>query len=168
MIGDDDESNPYAAPKHVTINEEEVARIQEIFKPFDDTGKGKAPIDDFPTIMRLLNYNLSEVQFEEFKIFLTNKRNKNLFTFVDLLEILSDNPNLTEDSAEDLLVALRELDDDADGYIPVPEMLQFLTSLGEVFSEDEAQDFILYALGIKKPFIEGGGQSSKMNNKSHD
>ena len=24
---DDDESNPYAAPKHVTINEEEIARI---------------------------------------------------------------------------------------------------------------------------------------------
>ena len=57
---DDDESNPYAAPKHVNINEEEVARIQEIFKPFDDTGKGKAPIDDFPTIMRLLNFNLPE------------------------------------------------------------------------------------------------------------
>jgi len=57
---DDDESNPYAAPKHVTINEEEIARIQEIFKPFDDTGKGKAPIDDFPTIMRLLNFNLPE------------------------------------------------------------------------------------------------------------
>ena len=61
FILDDDESNPYAAPKHVNINEEEIARIQEIFKPFDDTGKGKAPIDDFPTIMRLLNFNLTEV-----------------------------------------------------------------------------------------------------------
>ena len=57
----DDEDNPYAAPKHVNINEEEVARIQEIFKPFDDTGKGKALIDDFPTIMRLLNFNLTEI-----------------------------------------------------------------------------------------------------------
>ena len=88
--------------------------------------------------MRLLNFNLAEVQFEELKIYLTSKRNKNLFTFVDLLEILSDNSHFTEDSAEDLLVALRELDDDADGYIPVPDMMQFLTSLGEVFTEEEA------------------------------
>jgi Ca2+-binding EF-hand superfamily protein len=41
-----------------------------------------------------------------------------MFTFVDLLEILSDNPQFTEDTAEDLLSALRELDDDGDGMIP--------------------------------------------------
>ncbi len=34
-------------------------------------------------------------------------------------------------------------------------MIQFLTSLGEVFTEDEAHEFVLYALGIKKPFQEG-------------
>ena len=41
-----------------------------------------------------------------------------MFTFVDLLEILSDNPQFTEDTAEDLLSALRELDEDGDGMIP--------------------------------------------------
>jgi hypothetical protein len=34
-------------------------------------------------------------------------------------------------------------------------MIQFLTSLGEVFTVDEAHEFVLYALGIKKPFQEG-------------
>ena len=45
--------------------------------------------------------------------------------------------------------ALYDLDDDGDGYIPVRAMTDFLTQLGEVFSEQEAQDFIAYALGQK-------------------
>ena len=48
--------------------------------------------------------------------------------------------------------ALYDLDDDGDGYIPVDAMTNFLTSLGEVFSEQEAQDFIAYAMGHKQPY----------------
>jgi hypothetical protein len=33
-------------------------------------------------------------------------------------------------------------------------MMQFLSNLGEVFSDEEALEFVLYALGIKKPFGE--------------
>ena len=72
------------------ISEEEIERIQEIFRPFDDTGKGKAPIDDLPTILRLLGYNLSETEFEEIKIAISEKRGGKMpvFNFEDLLELL--------------------------------------------------------------------------------
>ena len=74
------------------ISEEEVARIQEIFRPFDDTGKGKAPIDDLPTIIRLLGYNLTEAQFEEIKIAVSEKHGGKLpvFTFDELLDLLQE------------------------------------------------------------------------------
>ena len=78
------------ARKAGPISEEEVARIQEIFRPFDDTGKGKAPIDDLPTIIRLLGYNLTEAQFEEIKIAVSEKHGGKLpvFTFDELLDLL--------------------------------------------------------------------------------
>ena len=47
------------------IGEDEQARIQEIFKHFDQGGKGRVLNADLPFVLRLLNYNIFESEILE-------------------------------------------------------------------------------------------------------
>ncbi len=62
-----------------------------------------------------------------------DKKNKGYFTLNDLIQFLSDF-QFHEDTEEELLQALQELDQGADGFIPKRVLVQFLTSMGEVFT----------------------------------
>ena len=42
------------------LGEDELARIQEIFKAFDQGEKGRVLNADLPFVLRLLNYNIYE------------------------------------------------------------------------------------------------------------
>jgi len=59
--------SPAVSKPLVQIDEEEIGRIKEIFKALDLTtgGKGRVLIDDLGTLLRLLNYNLSQAEIEE-------------------------------------------------------------------------------------------------------
>jgi Ca2+-binding EF-hand superfamily protein len=61
---------PAVSKPLVQIDEEEIGRIKEIFKALDLTtgGKGRVLIDDLGTLLRLLNYNLSQAEIEELQI----------------------------------------------------------------------------------------------------
>ena len=58
------------------------------------------------------------------------------------------------DKQKDLLDAFREIDHDADGFIPKDELIKYLGSMGEPLSEDE----INYLVNI----------SSKANQQDED
>lgn len=69
---------------------------------------------------------------------------KNYFLFEDLIELLQE-VTFQEDTEDTLMQALLDLDDDGDGFIPKEEMMNYLTSMGEAFSQDEIKDFLAYA-----------------------
>lgn len=127
------------------MEEDELARIREIFKAFDQTGKGRVPTERLSTVLRLLNINMYEREILELEQLMEAKRKKNYFHFEDLVELLRDY-HFLEDTEADLLGALRELDEDGDGLIPIEEMARFLTTMGETFTEEEINDFLAHAV----------------------
>lgn len=70
---------------------------------------------------------------------------KNYFLFEDLLELLQE-VTFEEDTEDALMQALLDLDDDGDGFIPKEEMLTYLSTMGEAFSQEEIKDFLSYAV----------------------
>lgn len=56
---------------------------------------------------------------------------------VQLLEKIS----FAEDNQKDLLLALNELDTDADGFIEMDVLADYMRSVGEPFSDEEMQHF---------------------------
>jgi len=47
------------------IEEDEAARIREIFKAFDTAGKDRVFLEKLPSVLRLLGYNVSETEIIE-------------------------------------------------------------------------------------------------------
>ena len=76
---------------------------------------------------------------------MNEKSGKNYFFFEDLVELLQE-VHFEEDSEATLLQALLDLDDDGDGMIPKEEMITYLSSMGEAFSQEEIKDFLSYAI----------------------
>jgi Ca2+-binding EF-hand superfamily protein len=65
--------------------------------------------EKLPTVIRLLNFNVSEAEIKELTLIMNKKTNKNYFLFEDLLELLHEF-NFIEDTEQELLSALYELD----------------------------------------------------------
>ncbi|CDW86279.1 calmodulin [Stylonychia lemnae] len=126
------------------VEEDDIAQIQEIFKAFDSSNRSRVPIDQLPQILRLLNKNISEKDASELQ-YEIDKKHRGYFTFNDLIQLLSDF-QFKEDTEMDLLNALQELDQGADGFIPKETFTHFLTTMGEVFNQDELNEFMKYAL----------------------
>lgn len=79
------------------MEEDELARIREIFKAFDTASKDRVLMEKLPTVIRLLNYNVSEAEIKELTLLMNKKTNKNYFLFEDLLELLHDHKFLEDD-----------------------------------------------------------------------
>ena len=101
--------------------------------------------EKLPQILRLLNYNISDSEIPELQHIMNEKSGKNYFFFEDLVELLQE-VHFEEDSEATLLQALLDLDDDGDGMIPKEEMITYLSSMGEAFSQEEIKDFLSYAI----------------------
>ena len=65
--------------------------------------------EKLPTVIRLLNFNVSEAEIKELTLIMNKKTNKNYLLFEDLLELLHEY-NFIEDTEQELLSALYELD----------------------------------------------------------
>ena len=98
-----------------SVEEDETAQIQEIFKHFDHGNRGRVATVELPTILRLLQHNIGEEEDKELR-YEVDKKNKGYFTMKELVNLLSE-VTFKADTQADLLFALRELDTDADGFI---------------------------------------------------
>ena len=92
-----------------------------------------------PEILRLLQYNIGLEEEKELMAML-DKFNQGRFTFEKLRDLLCQY-SFKEDTQENLLEALKELDDDADGYISRQNLEPILKTLGEGLSQDEIKQF---------------------------
>eukprot|EP00347_Sterkiella_histriomuscorum_P016552 403352759 len=126
------------------VEEDQIAQIQEIFKAFDQSNRGRITIGELPIILRLLNKNISEKDSVELQ-YEIDKKHRGYFTLNDLIQLLSEF-QFKEDTEMDLLNALQELDQGADGFIPKDMFVQYLTTVGEIFTQEEVNEFLKYAL----------------------
>ena len=120
--------------KQPAMEEDELARIREIFKAFDTAGKDRVLTEKLPQVLRLLTYNITEGEIPELQAVMNEKRGKNYFLFEDLVELMQEY-SFYEDTEAVLYQALLELDQDGDGLIPKDEMASYLTTMGETFSD---------------------------------
>ena len=65
-----------------------------------------------------------------------DKKGRGYFTMPDLVRLLNET-GFQEDTQPDLLKALQELDDDADGFVEKESLAQVLTHLGEGLNREE-------------------------------
>ena len=130
--------------KFKAIEEDEQAQIYEIFRRFDYSKKGRVETKELANILRLLQHNIGEDEDSKLRYAIDKKR-KGFFVMNDLLSLLTQT-QFMEDSQEDLLKSLQDLDNDADGFITVKEMTDHLTKLGEPLNEQEMAQFMQLAI----------------------
>ena len=71
------------------VEEDEVAQIQEIFKHFDFSNRGRVATSDLPNILRLLQHNIGEEEDKELR-YEIDKKNRGYFTMRDLTSMLAN------------------------------------------------------------------------------
>ena len=97
------------------LEEDEIAEVQEIFNHFDLAGRGRVTTDQLTQILHLLSHNIGKVE-EKTLMYQIDKKGRGYFTMPDLVRLLNET-GFQEDTQPDLLKALQELDDDADGFV---------------------------------------------------
>ena len=63
--------------------------MEEIFKHFDFSNRGRVATSDLPNILRLLEYNIGKVEEAEL-IYEVDKKNKGYFTMRELTSLLTN------------------------------------------------------------------------------
>ena len=131
-------------PQFLTLEEDEIAQAEEIFRHFDFGNNGRVKTSDLPDILRLLEYNIGKQEAAEL-IYEVDKRNKGYFTLKDLTSLLTMT-GFKRDEQHELLTSLQELDDDGDGYISKKDLEGILTSIGETLDKEELNYFMELAI----------------------
>ena len=122
-------------PQFLTLEEDEIAQAEEIFRHFDFGNNGRVKTNDLPDILRLLEYNIGKQEASEL-IYEIDKKNKGYFTLRDLTQLLTIT-GFKNDSQDELLTSLQELDDDGDGFISRQDLEGILTTIGETLDKEE-------------------------------
>ena len=73
-----------------------------------------------------------------------DKKTRGYFTMSELVSMLQET-KFHSDQESELLIALQELDHDADGYIKREELAQFMSTMGEHLSSEELKEFMSLA-----------------------
>ena len=81
-------------------------------------------------------------------MFEIDKKNKGFFTLRDLATLLT-NTGFKQDTQDDLIAQLQELDDDADGFIKKEELAMILSTIGEGLEQNELSLFMELAAESK-------------------
>ena len=71
------------------LEEDEIAQVREIFKNFDTGNRGKISIEYLPKILRLLNYNIGQVELQDL-ILEVDKKGLGYFSMKELVTLLSE------------------------------------------------------------------------------
>lgn len=100
--------------------------------------------NELGTVLRASGRLPSESEISELKA--ANLKDKDTFTFTDLLAILSKLPEIDSSTLRSaLLDAFRIFDQSGSGEIGTQELRHIMTSLGEKLSEEEATEMVKLA-----------------------
>mmetsp|Transcript_31972 Transcript_31972/g.28337 ORF Transcript_31972/g.28337 Transcript_31972/m.28337 type:complete len:147 (+) Transcript_31972:11-451(+) len=118
----------------------EEVQITEIFALFDKNSDGLVNTNELGTILRALAHNPTkeEVKTLEIKIDPEEEGTFNVAALVGCITSM----NLKSDTLEDLVEALRVLDQDQDSKLSVKELIHSLKNGGEAMEEEEIQEIL--------------------------
>ena len=71
------------------LEEDDIAQVEEIFKHFDFSNRGRVATADLPNILRLLEFNIGKIE-EADLLYEIDKKNKGTFTMKELTSLLSN------------------------------------------------------------------------------
>ena len=122
------------------LTEVQVAEIKEIFALFDKDNDGLVNTSELGTILRALAHNPTqeEVTTLSQKIDPESEGKFNVDGLVQLITVM----DLKNDTLEELIEALRVLDQDQDSKLLVKDLVYSLKNGGEAMEEDEIQEIL--------------------------
>ena len=122
------------------LTEVQIAEIREIFALFDKNSDGLVNTSELGTILRALAHNPTN---EEVNTLMSrvDPEKGGTFNCPDLISLIS-NMDLKSDTLEDLVEALKVLDQDQDSKLSVKELIYSLRNGGEAMEEDEIQEIL--------------------------
>jgi len=93
-----------SCPRLHVLEEDEVARVEEIFEHFDFSNNGRVKTVDLPKILRLFEHNVGKIEESELK-YEVDKKNKGFVTVKELVPLLSGR-GFEQQSQRELLASL--------------------------------------------------------------
>ena len=124
-------------------NPNEAALLEQVVAILQSLDMSTGPlfnIQSVGSLLRILNYNPSSSEIEQFNAKLDPKK-KEQFSPVQFVETLK-NFQFTEISEEILLKALAEMDTDNDGEILTKELADILTNYSETLNDNELKELL--------------------------
>jgi Ca2+-binding EF-hand superfamily protein len=124
-------------------NPNEAALLEQVVAILQSLDMSTGPlfnIQSVGSLLRILNYNPSSYEIEQFMAKLDPKKKEQFSPsqFVDTLK----NFQFTNINEEILLKALVEMDTDNDGEIPTKELADILTNYSETLNDNELKELL--------------------------
>ncbi|EFC43878.1 predicted protein [Naegleria gruberi] len=122
------------------LTDEQIQEYKEAFSLFDSDSDGTIVTKELGTVMRALGLNPSQGELDDM-IKQVDSNNNGTIDFKEFL-VLMQKKMTDNDSEDEIKEAFKVFDRDNDGIISAAELRHILTSMGEKFNEEEAEDFI--------------------------
>ena len=133
------------------FNEHQIANFREIFSEFDKDGDGTLDTKYVGTIMRSLGQSPTESELQSIIIEI-DADGSGFMDFSEFLVMMANHINEEVDTKDDICTAFKVFDTSGKGIIPVAELRNVLTTLGDALTVEEIEEL------IKTADIENSGQ----------
>ena len=138
--------------KYKNLNEEKLEEIEEIFDMFDKDKDGLISYFDLTNMLRWLMFNPTEREMKAYEEKYDAAKQKQI-KLVYIKEIVDKKMN-EPDTIEELIEAMKVLDTNRDGTIPVPELRWAMSKLGDPLDDQTIDEMIKEIDGDGKGFVD--------------
>jgi len=123
------------------FNEHQIANFREIFSEFDKDGDGTLDTKYVGTIMRSLGQSPTESELQDIIIEI-DADGSGFMDFSEFLSMMANHIKEETDTKDDICTAFKVFDDTGKGYIPVADLRNVLTTLGDALTVEEIEELI--------------------------
>lgn len=122
------------------LSEEQIADFKESFSLFDKDGDGVIKISELPLLIRSLNQNPTNQEIKEW-ISEIDPESTGILDFPEFISLMARKMK-DVNPEEELLEAFQTLDKEKNGHISTTQLKHMVMNMGEVFTDDEAEQMI--------------------------
>ncbi|XP_046582461.1 calmodulin-like isoform X1 [Haliotis rubra] len=131
------------------LTDEQISEFKQCFAHMDKDGDGMITTKELGIVMRSLGQNPTEAELQDM-INEVDADGKNQVTFPSFLNVMAKRPKVV-DTEQDILDIFKTMDRDQNGFISAAELRYTLTSMGDMLSDEEADEL------IRQADIDGSG-----------
>ena len=131
------------------IPEYRLKEFRDAFEMFDRDKDGTIKVKELGNVMRTLNVDFTEQELNEMIQEADANKNGSL-EFEEFVHLMNKR-NKETDKEEEVINAFRVFDKDGDGVISTADLVHYLTTLGDILTDEEVEEM------IKEADIDGNG-----------